>query len=151
MAEIDRSLIGAASAPYPIEVEKGAIRRFAEAIGDPNPVYRDTDAARAQGYPGIIAPPTFAATFRPPEEPVWTRELDRRRVLAGEQGFRLERVVVAGDVLTCRIHFVGVDDKHGRSGPMELLHQEIRAVDPDGLLVVTYRRTMVYRTPRAGD
>ena len=52
-----------ATAPYEVGVEK--IREFADAIGDPNPAYRDRDAARALGHPDVIAPPTFpiAVTF----------------------------------------------------------------------------------------
>lgn len=146
--EIDRSLIGAASEPFFVEVEKGAIRRFVEAIGDPNPVYLDEKAARAAGYDGIIAPPTFPVTFRSAEEPVWTRHLDRRRILAGEQSFRYERHIVAGDRLECRIHFVEVIDKEGRSGRMELLVQEVRGADMRGRPVFVHRRTTVYRDPR---
>jgi acyl dehydratase len=143
--EIDRSLIGSASDAFVVEVEKGEIRRFAEAIGDANPVYRDETAARAAGFAGIVAPPTFPVSFRPPEEPVWTRHLDRRRVLAGEQSFHYQRPIVAGDRLECRIHFVEVTDKEGRSGKMEMLVQETRGSDARGKLVFTHRRTMVYR------
>lgn len=143
--EIDRSLIGAASEPYVVEVEKGAIQRFAEAIGDPNPTFRDEKAARAAGYQGIVAPPTFPVSFRGAEEPVWTRHLDRRRILAGEQSFHYERPIVAGDRLECRVHFVEVIDKEGRSGKMEMLVQEVRGNDLQGRPVFTHRRTMVYR------
>jgi acyl dehydratase len=147
--EIDRSLIGSVSEPFTVEVEKGAIAKFAAAIDDPNPVYRDAEAARAQGYPGIIAPPTFPVSFNPPEEPVWTRDLDRRRILAGEQAFAYVRPVCAGDVLTCRTHFVDVQDKQGRSGSMELLLQEVRGTDAHGALVFTHRRTTIYRAAKA--
>ena len=41
------------------------IAEFADAIGDPNPVYRDRAAARAAGYPDVIAPPTFADRDQP--------------------------------------------------------------------------------------
>lgn len=146
--EIDRTLIGSASEPYWVDVEKGAIRKFAEAIGDPDPRYRDEAAARAAGYPGIIAPPTFPVTFRGPEEPPWTRHLDRRRVLAGGQAFEYRRPIVAGERLCCRIHFTGVEDKDGKSGPMELLQQEIRGEDEAGRPVFVHRRTTVYRAPR---
>lgn len=143
--EIDRSLIGAASKPFVVEVEKGAILRFAEAIGDPNPIYRDEKAARAAGYEGVVAPPTFPVTFRASEEPVWTRDLDRRRILAGEQSFHYERPIVAGDRLECRIHFIEVIDKEGRSGKMEMLVQEVRGADIRGRAVFTHRRVTVYR------
>jgi acyl dehydratase len=146
--EIDRSLIGSVDEPFTVEVEKGAIAKFAAAIGDPNPVFRDAEDARAQGYPGIIAPPTFPVSFNPPEEPVWTRDLDRRRILAGEQSFHYERPIVAGDILTCRTHFIDVRDKEGRSGRMELLLQEVRGTDGDGALVFTHRKTTIYRAAK---
>lgn len=145
---IDRTLIGSVSPQFWVEVEKGAIRKFAEAIGDPDPRYRDEAAARSAGFSGIIAPPTFPVSFRAPEEPVWSRHLDRRRVLAGGQGFEYSRPIVAGDRLCCRIHFVGVDDKEGSSGRMELLHQEIRGHDEAGQPVFVHRRTTVYRAAR---
>jgi acyl dehydratase len=46
-------------ATEPYEVSRVKIAEFANAIGDPNPVYRDRDAAVAAGYPDVIAPPTF--------------------------------------------------------------------------------------------
>jgi acyl dehydratase len=146
-AEIDRSLIGQASEPYWVEIEKGAIRKFAEAIGDADERYRDEAAAQRNGFRSIIAPPTFPVTFRAPEEPVWTRHLDRRRILAGGQSFEYLRPIYAGDRLQCRVHFVSVEDKTGRSGRMEMLHQEIRGSDAEGALVFVHRRTTVYREP----
>jgi N-terminal half of MaoC dehydratase len=46
----------------PIErfpVEEGHILLFARAIGDPNPIYSDREAAAGSELGGIIAPPTF--------------------------------------------------------------------------------------------
>ncbi|WNK00902.1 MaoC family dehydratase N-terminal domain-containing protein [Thalassospiraceae bacterium LMO-JJ14] len=145
MSEIDRSLIGSESAPYVVEVEKGAIRKFADAIGDASAFYRDEAAAKENGYPGIIAPPTFPVSFYPPEEPAWTRDLDRKRILAGEQGFRYSRPIVAGDVLTCRIVFKSVEEKQGKSGRMEILYQEVIGEDGDGNHVFTNWKSTVYR------
>ena len=41
-------------------VEASHIMMFARAVGDPNPVYHDADAAAESEAGGIIAPPTFA-------------------------------------------------------------------------------------------
>jgi len=143
---IDRSLIGTASAPYEIEVERGAILKFARAIGDANPLFADPDFARKNGWADVIAPPTFPVSFLPPEEPVWWHNLNRKRILAGEQSFRYARPVVAGDRLECRIHLVDVIDKTGRSGTMELLVQENRGTDiQTGAEVFVHRRVAVYR------
>jgi len=45
--------------PGPDAVNQAMIRHWVEAMGDENPVYTDEDAARAHGFPGVIAPPTM--------------------------------------------------------------------------------------------
>jgi acyl dehydratase len=149
MMEVDKSLVGTATPPFTVEVERGAILRFAEALQDENPLYRDVEFARRMGYRDIVAPPTFPASFRPPQRQQWMLGLDEGRILAGEQYFHYERPVVAGDVFECRLHFVGIEEKEGRSGAMQLLIQELRAVDKEGKLVVTNGRVVVYRAPGA--
>lgn len=57
---LNRDFIGRSFPPSdPYEVSRVKIREFADAIGDPNPVYRDQEAAKAAGHPDVIAPPTF--------------------------------------------------------------------------------------------
>ncbi|MEV4898921.1 MaoC family dehydratase N-terminal domain-containing protein, partial [Nonomuraea sp. NPDC055795] len=43
----------------PEELGRAAIRYFAEAVGDANPLYTDDAYAREHGYDGVIAPPTL--------------------------------------------------------------------------------------------
>ena len=42
-----------------LPVEATHILMFARAVGDPNPVYHDAEAAKKTEAGGIIAPPTF--------------------------------------------------------------------------------------------
>jgi acyl dehydratase len=135
-AEIDRALIGSSAAPFTVEVEKGAIRRFAEATGDTAQIYVDEAFARSLGYPGIVAPPTFPTTFRPPSKPAWVLGLDEGRILAGEQGFRYQRPIVAGDRLQCELRFTEVQDKRSSKGDMELMVQDLIVTSPSGGLTV---------------
>jgi acyl dehydratase len=145
---LDLSLVGSATEPFVVEVTKADIRRFAEALGDTNPLYHDEEFARRQGYAGLVAPPTFSVSFRPPVRQSWMRGLDDGRILAGEQSFKFERPVIAGDVLTCRLHFLGVEEKEGKSGRMQFINQEMRALDPQRKLVVTNVRMTIYRAAR---
>jgi acyl dehydratase len=85
------------------EVGLAKIHEFADAISDPNPIYRDETAARAAGHPGVIAPPTFVTIINMGaiEQIVADPELglDWSRVVHGEQVFVYHRPVVAGDSL----------------------------------------------------
>lgn len=146
MAEIDRSLIGQVSEPYVVEIEKGAIRKFADAIGDPNPLYRDEAYARSLGFASVVAPPTYPTGFMPPRPAPWFAGLDMRRMLAGGMTYTYERRIVAGMRLTIRIRFVGVLDKQsGRGGRLELIQQQYTGHDDTGALVYTADRVTAYR------
>jgi acyl dehydratase len=144
-AEIDRSLIGSSLAPFAVEVEKGAIRRYAEAIGESTQIYFDEAFARSLGYAGLVAPPTFPTTFRPPSKPAWVRGLDKGRILAGEQGFRYRRPILAGDRLQCELRLTGVQDKRSSKGNMELIIQDLIVTSPSGEMVCVNRRVVIYR------
>ena len=43
----------------PYEVSRVKIAEFANAIGDPNPIYRDRKLAQESGHRDVPAPPTF--------------------------------------------------------------------------------------------
>ena len=60
---LDKNAVGRTTPPTLNEIEKGAIRRFAEALGDYNPIYYDEDYARASGFSSVVAPPTFPCAF----------------------------------------------------------------------------------------
>lgn len=49
--------------PYLTEANRDAIRRWALATGDPNPLYQDEDCARKSPHGSIIAPPCLPYAF----------------------------------------------------------------------------------------
>lgn len=54
-----RNQIGVEGEPEVYEIEKGMIKRFAHAIGDPNPLWQDEEYAQKSKYGSIIAPPAL--------------------------------------------------------------------------------------------
>ncbi|MDQ1710778.1 MAG: hypothetical protein QOE45_228 [Frankiaceae bacterium] len=132
-----------ASAPY--EVSRVKIKDFADAIGDPNPAYRDRAAAEKLGHPDVIAPPTFAIviSFQMGGALVLDPELglDYTRVVHGEQSFSYSRPIHAGDVLvgTPRITEIRT------AGRNELLTWEAVITTVDGEHVCTAVNTLVAR------
>jgi acyl dehydratase len=101
---INPSVLGRTYPPTPVyEVGREKIREFADAIRDQNAAYRDPAAARALGYPDVIAPPTFAivltldAGYQVVEDP--EVGIDYTRVVHREQRFVTARPIGAGDRL----------------------------------------------------
>ena len=129
----------------PYEVSRVKIAEFADAIGDPNPLYRDRAAAQAAGYPDVIAPPTFAivismgSTARAVADP--GLGLNYAMVVHGEQRFEYSRPIVAGDVVTARSTITDIRDA-GRN-VLLTAQTEIRAAD--GEHVCTAHNTLVER------
>ena len=144
MAPLDRANIGRSSPPLALEVEPGHIRRFVEAIGDPNPIYTSEAAARAAGYPRIPAPPTFAAALRPSDVRVGMG-IDMRKLLHGEQEFELLRPLYAGDVVTLVQRVADIYEKQGKAGAMDFLVLETTATDERGEVVFRARATLVIK------
>jgi hypothetical protein len=128
--------LGREAEPVTYEVERGHIRRFADAIGDDSPVYR--------GEGRVPAPPTFATSLRP-NDPREGLGIDFKKLLHGEQEFTYERPLYAGDriTVTARVSEAGV--KEGKAGPMDLLTVESRGTDATGALVFTSRSLVVIR------
>jgi len=130
----------------PVEVTRNDIRRFAAAIGDPNPLYTDREAAKAAGYTDVIAPPTFlisASTgggdggfIREPE-----LGLNFAMVVHGEQSFAFSRPVQAGDVLTMEQRIADITAK----GSNELMTLVTEVTGETGEHVATVTNTIVSR------
>ncbi len=142
---LDKSLIGRESEPVLQEVERGAVRRLAEALGDPNPLYTEEEAARVTGYAGLLAPPTFPAVLAVNERFRHSLDLGTRSLLHSEQQFEYGRPIVAGDRIIVRNRVADVQEKSGPSGPMDVIVVEAEGRSPEGELFFRSRETLVLR------
>jgi acyl dehydratase len=121
-----RDLLGKETPPMVLEVEKGNIRRWAEAVGDFNPLWTDEEYARKSRYGHIIAPPTFL--------------VDRGIVPLGDKiialgkttnfingGTEIEyfKPVEIGDALTSTARLIDIKEKTGSSGTLVILLLEM--------------------------
>lgn len=143
---VNREFIGRSYPPSePYEVAREKIREFADAIGDPNPVYRDRAAAQALGHPDIVAPPTFIVvmSMRIGSRAVFDPDLgiDYSRVVHGEQRFAYARPVYAGDVLVGTLSIVDIRS----AGRNELVTNQVEIETLAGEPVCTVSSTLVVR------
>ena len=144
--DLDKKMIGIASKPYCAVIEQEHVTRFAQAIGDANPLYSDENYAKNTAYEGITVPPTFLVALGSNAE--FPLELDYKRMLHGDQEFIYHHPVRIGDTLTCTMHVTDVYDRIGKSGTMQFLVLDTNMATADGKLVAVARNTIIYRPAR---
>ncbi|MEV6026082.1 MaoC family dehydratase N-terminal domain-containing protein [Streptomyces sp. NPDC052036] len=127
--------------PYPVEPQ--TIRRFAEAVGDPAPVYTEPAAAQSLGHPDVLAPPTFPfiVVVKAMEEVFRYEDIgfDPTYLIHGNQRFDYTRPVRAGDRLVTTLEITGAQTLRGR----DVLGLRADLADVDGSHVVTTHMTFV--------
>ncbi|MDF5752155.1 MaoC family dehydratase N-terminal domain-containing protein [Spongiactinospora sp. TRM90649] len=105
---IDPALIGAALPEHDEVVDRARLLRFADAIGETDPVYVDLTAARAAGHPDLPVPPTFLFCLEMDDPGAFAFQaelgIDTGRVRHGEQTFEYHAMAHAGD----RLHIASV-------------------------------------------
>ena len=131
------------SAPY--EVSRVKIREFADAVGEPSVLCRDRAAARAAGYPDVIAPPTFPIVITMAGSAMVVADPDvgvnYAMIVHGEQSFEHSRPLHAGDVVVSQSTIESV--RQVREMTMLTTVTQVKTVD--GEHVCTARSTLVER------
>ena len=144
---LDTSYIGYEFKPFSVDIERGRLKFFANAIGETNPIYSDEAAAVAAGYKTIPAPPTFMFSVDldgPDFVPMLTLlKMVIARVLHGAQEFEYLGQIYAGDRITQHSKILDMYDKKG--GAMEFIVQESSYTNQHDELVGRARQTIVYR------
>ena len=125
-----------------MEVEKGAIARFAEAIEDSNPLWTDEVAARQSRYGGVIATPTFLRNLRT-ERPELPFEAQYQRVLDGGSEWEYFEPVRAGDRITAVNRVTDLSERSGRMGPMIFMTTVTTYTNQLDQVVATQKSTLI--------
>jgi acyl dehydratase len=147
------------------EVEKGAIKKFADAVDDTNPFYWDEEYAAKSRYGSIIAPPGFfgwpvklprGMTFQRPTDisdpPEVTENLRAAlakagywRVVDGGIQYEFFQPVRAGDILTAKSMIKDIVGREGKTGKMAFMVIETAYHNQNNELAAMARATAIYR------
>ncbi|TET57884.1 MAG: hypothetical protein E3J50_00750 [Dehalococcoidia bacterium] len=144
-----RRLIGVPSEAIVFRIEEGAIQRYAQAIGDPNPLYNDPDFASKTKHRRLMAPPGFTGwpvqVGRPTEKLVESlvRAGAPPRILDGGVEFEFIEPIGAGDVLTATPKIASITERETRLGKTMFTTAEITFVNQEGIAVLRSRSTLI--------
>jgi hypothetical protein len=128
-----RARIGVDQEPVRAVVEAGHLRRFADAIGDPNPRWRNE------------APPTFLVALAPASYHVPEAEEYGRGWLNGGNRFEYVEPVKVGDEITATTRMADAYEKAGSSGSLLFIIFETTFENQHGQVVAKLRGTAIRR------
>src|SRR3984957_20054248 len=117
VTEEAKKQIGKSGEARTIEVERGAIRRFAEAIGDSNPLFNSESEARHTRFGGMIAPPTFGRSLSAAIPDVKLDMGESFRGLDGGSDWEYFEAIRPGDRITVQTKIADLQESAGRLGP----------------------------------
>lgn len=134
------------------EVERGAIARFAESVGDPNPLYCDREYAGKSRYGSIIAPPGFfgwpVQGGGPSDDLValvsQLAAAGYGRILDGGIEWEFFKPVRAGDKLTVTSLVKNIVERGGKEGKIFFVFRDITYTNQKGEVVATARQTTIH-------
>jgi acyl dehydratase len=139
--------------PQVFEVERGAIRRFANAVDDPNPLYHDVEYAKNSKYGEMIAPLGFHGW------PMKGGLMEMMGSIIGpimnagypvilDAGLEFESFVPirAGDILSSYAKITDIAEKTTKSGKgMLILTTEMNFLNQNGDRALVERSSIICR------
>lgn len=130
-----QAAVGVRGEPRSMPVERGAVERFARAIGDANPAYPD------------VAPPTFLRSVGT-AIPALPGNEALPRALDGGSEWTYGEPVRPGDTITVTTLLESLVERAGRMGPMLIATYLTEYANQRGATAATQRSTII-RMPAA--
>ena len=119
--------------PEVYEIERGVLRRFAEAIDDPNPRWQEE------------APPTFAAALVPRQllHKLFSADIPLKRLLNGSSELEYLKPIKAGDTVSVTAKLTRLRQVAGAQGPTLFMFTEVVYTNQRGETVVKGKNTYI--------
>jgi len=139
-----KAAIGVESEPTVYEIERSSIRRWAESIGDSNPLYTDEAYAKSKGYRSLVAPPGFIAQYAFPVKVGGGGggfKSPFSRNLNGGNEYEFFNPIQAGDTISATRKLASLKERSGKMGTMLIVVMETTYTNQDGEVVAKARGT----------
>ena len=127
------SLLNVEFGPEVYEIEKGMLKKFAEAIEDPNPKWLEE------------APPTFAAALVPAEltHKLFNAPGPLKRLLNGSSELEYLKPIKTGDVISVTSKLTRLRQVAGKDGPTLFMFTEVTFTNQRGEVVIKGKNTYI--------
>ena len=144
----------------PEEIGRAAIRCYALALGDDNPLYRDEDFAARTRFGGIIAPPTLVCETNqymvtPPGADgymghTWPLPIPPSRMTRIGNAYEFFQPLRPTDRITATWRLTHLEARPTRLGEMLFVDSDVRYTNQRGELLAVNRETVAFAPIREG-
>lgn len=139
----------------PEEVGRASIRYFAVAIGDDNPLYVDDEFAKSNGYPSVIAPPTFVCEtnqFLQSSQNddgylghTWDLPVQGCRLVRGGNEYEFVRPLLPGDRVRVTWRLRDISERTSSNGAQMLIVSSEATYESNGDTIARNTETLIYQ------
>ncbi len=139
-----KKAIGKPTGSATIEIEKGMIKKFAESLEDPNPLWQDEEYAKKARFGGIVAPPgLLMAAMMLGERAPLPFAMPMARILDGGGEWEYFKPMRPGDVLTVASKLHDIREREGKMGKMLFMVTETTWTNQNNELVARALGTLI--------
>ncbi len=140
-ARMLKEMIGRRSEKTKNVIERSAVKKFAEAIGDASPLFTDEEVGKQSVYGRNIAPTTFPVTFD--SGSIRGLDLPSKGLIHGEQKYVYTRPLFIGEEVYCWIEVKDYYERTGSFGKMGFLIVVLYGEDKEGELLFSEERVII--------
>jgi hypothetical protein len=128
-----QNLVNVDFGPEVYEIEKGMVKKFAEAIDDPNPAWQE------------VAPPTFPAALVPTGllHKLFNADIPLKRLLNGASELEYFCPIKAGDTISVTGRLTRMRQVEGKEGPTLFMFTEVTYTNQRGEVAVKGKNTYI--------
>ncbi|MCP4750637.1 MAG: MaoC family dehydratase [Proteobacteria bacterium] len=153
MSNIKKELANTKLDTFEYLVERGKIKEYANAICDPNPIYREVELARSHGFDNVPMPVTFpvnnllqANSENTVLDAMMDLGMDATKGVHGSCEFVYERPVCAGETFRGEVWYGNIYEKEGkRGGTMTFVEMDVKFFDRDDKMAFMMRNVLIER------
>ncbi len=135
--------LGVESEPEVYTIEKGMVKQFVRAIGDPNPLWQDEEYARKSRYGTVIAPPAFIPLIGFGQGQQSFTPIPGIVNLHSSTELECYQPVRVGDTVTVTTKLADLRERQRKTGKMAFLTWERNYKNQRQELVAICRQTVV--------
>jgi len=144
----------------PEEIGRAAIRLYALALGDDNPLYQDDEFAATTRFGGVIAPPTFVCETNQymvaaPDVDgyvghTWPLPIPPSRMIRIGNDYEYFQPVRPTDRITVTWRLAHLEERSTREGRMLFVESSVRYTNQHGELLAVNRETVAFSRIQQG-